>query len=53
MSVVINELEVVVSPPEGSAPDGPPPRTAPPLAPPELNAFLERRLRQELRTFAH
>jgi hypothetical protein len=53
MSVVINELEVVVSPPDSPAPDRPPPQTAPPLAPPELNAFLERRVRQELRTFAH
>ena len=54
MSVVINELEVVVPAPEAAAgaQSGPAPG-APPLTPLEVAELLERRARQELRLFAH
>lgn len=54
MSVVINELEVVVAPVSngvGGGMQGPPPAT--PLGPLEVAELLERRARQELRLFAH
>jgi hypothetical protein len=54
MTVVINELEVVVAPPEGGQ-QGPHPAPAgpPALAPRDIAELLERRARQELRLFAH
>jgi hypothetical protein len=57
MTVIVNELEVVVSPPESAAPAerAGPETTAPPPAPGprELAALLERRAHQALRVFAH
>lgn len=52
MPVVINELEVVVAPPEGGAGPGRP-LPPPPLSPLEIAELLERRARQALRLFAH
>lgn len=51
MSVVINEIEVVVA--EVPAGDGTAPPPAPPLTPLEIAEVLERRARQALRLFAH
>lgn len=55
MPVIVNELEVVVAPPEPAEesrarPDEPRPQPPTPL---ELTAVLERRARQALRVFAH
>lgn len=54
MPVVINELEVVMAPPEApaAAPNAPAP-AAPGPTPLEITELLERRARQELRLFAH
>ncbi|HEY0022144.1 MAG TPA: hypothetical protein VGB24_04515 [Longimicrobium sp.] len=52
MTVVINELEVVVSEPQGSS-QQPAPAGPPALGPREIAELLERRARQELRLFAH
>lgn len=53
MTVVINELEVVLPAEEKGAPGQPPAAAAPPLVPMDVAALLERRARQELRLFAH
>lgn len=53
MPIVVNELEVVVAPPEGGASAGPPQAAPQPPNPLDVAAVLERRLRQQLRTFAH
>lgn len=56
MPVIVNELEVVVTPPPEAAPPADPPRAemvAPPPGPLELAALLERRARLALRVFAH
>jgi hypothetical protein len=58
VTVVVNELEVVVAPPERRAPDQFPAQgaipspTAPAPGPLELAALLERRARHALRVFA-
>ncbi|HEU0301653.1 MAG TPA: hypothetical protein VFR37_19515 [Longimicrobium sp.] len=53
MTVVINELEVVVAD-EPPAPAGGAPAAEPPaLTPLEVAELLERRARQALRLFAH
>jgi hypothetical protein len=53
MTVVINELEVVVSESEGRQAQQPAPAGPPALGPREIAELLERRARQELRLFAH
>jgi hypothetical protein len=55
MTVVINELEVVVPSERGEAPAAaPPPEAAPPPpSPREIAEVLERRARIALRTLAH
>lgn len=58
MPVIVNELEVVLAPPQGSGnPDPdlapPTPGAAPQLTPFEIAALLERRSRQQVRLFAH
>jgi hypothetical protein len=56
MTVVINELEVVVAPTPGPGEEGtqgPQTAAAAPLTPVEIAELLERRTRQELRLFAH
>lgn len=55
MPVIVNELEVVVAPPEPAVeprPGSEEPRPQP-ATPLELTAVLERRARQALRVFAH
>lgn len=58
MTVIVNELEVVLAPPAAAPPQTDP--NVPPAAPVEptpgaleLAALLERRARQALRLFAH
>lgn len=54
MPTIINELEVVMAPPEAPAPaQNAPAPGAPAPGPLEIAALLERRARQELRLFAH
>ena len=56
MPVVINEMEIVMAPPASGQAQGaqpPPAAAAPPLTPREVSELLERRVRQELRLFAH
>jgi hypothetical protein len=54
MTVIVNELEVVVAPPAGGDAEAPPPPpAAPTLTPREIAEVLERRARIALRTLAH
>ena len=54
MSVVINDLEVVVAGDAAPAAGGQPAPAGPPaLTPLEISELLERRARQALRLFAH
>jgi hypothetical protein len=51
MTVIINELEVVVEqPPQPAAPNG---GGAPALQPPDIENVRERQARMRLRTLAH
>lgn len=53
MTVVINDLEVVVAPDAPAPATGPAAPEHPALTPLEIAELLERRARQALRLFAH
>ena len=55
MAVIINEIEVLVDEParSESTPEPPPEQIRAPLQPNDLQAILDRQLRQRLRTWAH
>jgi hypothetical protein len=54
MPVVINELEIIVAPPESpTPPQQAAPAAAPALTPKDIASLLERRIERQLRLFAH
>jgi hypothetical protein len=54
MPVVVNELEIIVEPPEeASSETAAPAAPAPPLGAPEVNEIVDRRVRIASRTLAH